>query len=130
MFFLVLAVVAVSFEAVAAINRTVTTGLERNLSGNATAIANYVVHLTLVLRMTAVCAASLAAAWFVLKTFFCKELLFRSRESEFCATIAAAKCFVFVHIKYLQSFLPILMCHKVVSSIRTSVRWLRRNNLV
>lgn len=92
-------------EAVAAIDRTVAAGTERNLSLNTASGAGYVMHFALLEATTtaateatarvatvlcfASCTAIRATAWLVGEAFLSKEVLLRSGEYELGATVAA-----------------------------------------
>jgi len=85
-------------EAVAAIHGTVTARTERNLGFLAAGSASSRMHFALVVSAAATesttglfagCSASRATAGFIGETLFRKEVLFRSRENEFGAAIAA-----------------------------------------
>ena len=94
-------------EAIAAVDRTIATGLEGHLGGDAAAIANHVIHLALAaVVVPAVGTAAGATARLVLEAFFSVELLFRSGEGEFGAAFAASKGFVGVHSMYLLIYSP------------------------
>jgi hypothetical protein len=103
---------AVFGVAVAAVNRTIATGTERNLRRDATLSTDSFVHFTLgTIGTTGALFTSSttgrATTGFVLKTFFCIELLFRRGENEFSAALAASQGFVFVHLGILlRAFLP------------------------
>ena len=92
-----------TIEAITAIYRAIATWLERNLCRYAAAVADYFVHLTITTAsattLTALCAASGATAWLVLKAFLGIEILFRCGKYEFCAALTARQGFVFVHGK-------------------------------
>ena len=94
----------VGFEALTAVDRTVSAGLEGNLSGTAAAIADHVIHLTLAavavatVLLTAGGTAGRAAAGLILEALFCIEFLFTCGESEFLAAILANQYFVFKHL--------------------------------
>ena len=85
---------AIPLETVAAVDRTVATGLERHLRGRSAAIADDFVHLAVttvgVLAVAAGATASGAAARFILEALVSKELLLGRRENELGATIAAS----------------------------------------
>lgn len=91
----------VALEAITAVDRTVSTGLEGHLSGSAAAIADYFVHLTVrtagVLAVAAGRTATGATAGLVLESLVRKELLFRSGKYEFGAAVTAGKGLVFKH---------------------------------
>lgn len=86
-------------EAVTAIHRTVTAGLEGDLRGGATFIADHVVHLALAAMAvaTAVGTAGGATAGLILEAFFGVEGLLGAREGEFGAALAAGEGFVGIH---------------------------------
>ena len=93
---------ALAVEAVAAIYRTVSAGLEGNLGGDAAAVAYHFVHLTLATVTTAAGRAALgtaagATARLVLEALLGVELLLGSGEHEFGATLAASQYLVFIH---------------------------------
>ena len=93
----------VGFEALTAVDRTVSAGLEGNLSGTAAAIADHVIHLTLAavavatVLLTAGGTAGRAAAGLILEALVGVELLLGSGEHELVATLAANQSLVFVH---------------------------------
>ena len=90
-------------KAVSAINRTIAAWTERNLGLNTTSCAGYVMHFallettaataeaaaTIVVLLLTSCTAVRATAWLVGETFLSEEVLLRSCENEFGATIAA-----------------------------------------
>ena len=85
----------VGFEALTAVDRTVTAGLERNLGGLAAAVADHIIHLTLAATVVAVLgttrgAAGGAAAGLVLEALVSIELLLRSGENELGAALTAS----------------------------------------
>jgi len=104
---LVLAALTIALEALAAVNGTIATGLERHLCGGAATVADYFVHLTLatvgVLRGTARGTASGATTGLVLKALVGEKLLFAGGEYELCATVTAGQRFVLIHDGYLQN---------------------------
>jgi len=89
-------------EAVAAVNRTVGTGLEGNLAGFAAACAGCVIHLTVAAAATgrallAGGAAVLAALGFIGEALFCVEFLLAGGEGEAGSAIFADDGFVAEH---------------------------------
>ena len=94
---------AVTGKAVTAVNRTITAGLEGNLRGGATFIADYIIHLAFTAVVAAVAvaatirAAAGATAGLILEAFFSVEGLLRTGEEEFGAALAAGQGFVGVH---------------------------------
>lgn len=97
-----IAALTIGLEAGAAIDRTVSAGLERNLSGLAAAIADHIIHLALAtigatIRLTTSRAASGAAAGLILEALVSIKLLFRRGEHEFCAALTANQSLVFEH---------------------------------
>ena len=102
---ILVAALTLRLEACAAVNRTVTAGLERHLSGLAAAIADHIVHLALAtvgatIGLTAGCTASRATAGLILEALVSIELLLGSGENEFCAALTAYQSLVFEHGKY------------------------------
>ena len=103
-FAILVAALTLCLEAGAAVNRTITAGLERNLGVLATAIADYIVHLTLATIVAAVlgatgCAACGATAGLILEALISIELLLGSGENEFCVALTANQSLVFEHGK-------------------------------
>ena len=97
-----IAALALCLEAGAAVNRTITAGLERNLGVLAAAVANHIIHLTLATVGAAIClttgsTACRATAGLVLETLVSIELLLGSGENEFCAALTANQSLVFEH---------------------------------
>jgi hypothetical protein len=89
-------------EALAAIYRSVLTGLERYTSLAAAACANSSEHLARSLcAALASCTAVLASLGLMLKALFSVELLLAGSENELIAAVLTYQCLVFVH-----SFLP------------------------
>ena len=91
-----------SSEAVAAINRAIITGFERNLAGIAALCANCTVHLTgaaIATRVVAFAciATGLATLGFIRKALLCKKLLLAGGESELLSAIFADDGFVVKH---------------------------------
>ena len=89
-------------EAVAAVNRTVGTGLERNLAGFAAACAGCVIHLTVAAATTgralfAGRTAILAALGLIGETLFRVEFLLAGGEGEALSAIFADDGFVAEH---------------------------------
>ena len=80
-------------EAVAAVNRTVGTGLEGNLAGFAAACAGCVIHLTVAAAtgraLLAGSAAVFAALGFIGEALFCVEFLLAGGEGEALSAIFA-----------------------------------------
>jgi hypothetical protein len=92
------------FEALSAVDRLISTRLERNLCGAATVGAHGVIHLTeaIASAITAITIALVGPAGratgrLILKTLLCKESLFGASKYEFGATIPAGQGFVGVH---------------------------------
>ena len=97
-----IAALALGLEAGAAIDRTVSAGLERHLSGLTATVADHIVHLALAtvgatVRLTAGGTASRATAGLILEALVSIELLFRSGENEFRAALTANQSLVFEH---------------------------------
>lgn len=92
---------AVALEALAAVHRTVATGLEGHLGGSAATIADDFIHLTIattgILAVAAGTAARWATAGLILEPLVSKELLLGRGENELGAAIPAGKGFVFKH---------------------------------
>ena len=119
---------AVTGKAITAVNRTITAGLEGNLRGGATFIADYIIHLAFTAVVAAVAvaatirAAAGATAGLILEAFFSVEGLLRTGEEEFCAALAAGKGFVGIHASHVP---PLIMskpmCFKLVPWFHTSV---------
>lgn len=89
-------------EAIAAVDGTVVTGLERNLAGLAALAANRVEHLPVTAAATgrislASVAASLAALGLVAEALLGEELLLLNCESELLTAVLAYDCFVLKH---------------------------------
>ena len=95
-----LVLVAVGFEASAAVHRTIALGLEGHLSGGAAAVADHFEVLTLaavgVLGATG-STALVATGGIVLEALVSEELLLRGGEHEFLAAITAYESLVFKH---------------------------------
>jgi len=89
----------VAGEAVTAVHRTITAGLEGDLRGGATFITDHIVHLTLAAMAVAaaVGTAGGATAGLILEAFFGVEGLLGAREGEFGAALAARQGFVGIH---------------------------------
>ena len=89
------------FEALAAIDGTISAGLEGHLGLTAAAVADHGEHLpggTAVAVLGTTCsAASRSAARLILEALLSKELLLAGRENEFVAAVTAGQGFVFVH---------------------------------
>ena len=100
----------VTSEAIAAHDRTVGTGLERNLTGPATLCTNRIVHLAgCIITVAAVAgtaigvtltsdAAGFAALRFIREAFLGEKLLFVGCEGEFLSAIFADDGLVVVHL--------------------------------
>ena len=111
-------------EASTAVNRTITAGLERNLSVLTAAIADHVEHLTLAtgsaaVLCTASCAARGATAGLILEALISVELLLRSGENELGAALTASQSLVFEHGIYPPKYVAHTMiafdaesCHR------------------
>ena len=91
-------------EAIAAVDRLVAAGLERNLAGLAAFRADRVVHPALAVEAAAVVArmllcisASLAALRLIGESFFGVELLLVGSEDELLSAVLADDGFVAVH---------------------------------
>lgn len=118
---------AVTGKAVTAVNRTITAGLEGNLRGGATFIADYIIHLAFTAVVAVAVAATIraaagATARLILEAFFSVESLLRTGEEEFGAALAAGKGFVGIHASHVP---PLIMskpmCFKLVPWFHTSV---------
>ena len=97
-------VLTLRFEAVAAVHRTISAGLERNLGFASAAVADYGVHLpgsaaVAVLGLAGV-AAGFAPAGLILEALFGVEFLFAGRENKFVSAVTAGQSLVFVHGSY------------------------------
>ena len=97
-------VLALRFEALAAVHGTIATGLEGHLGGAAAAIADHFVHLTG--RVAAILGAAGstaggAAAGLILEALFGEESLLAGGENEFVAAVTAGQGLVFIHGKNL-----------------------------
>jgi hypothetical protein len=94
-------VLALRFEALTAVDGTISAGLERYLGLTAAAVTDHGEHLpggtTVAVLSTAGSAAGRAAARLVLEALLSKELLLAGRENEFVAAVTAGQGFVFVH---------------------------------
>ena len=89
------------FEALTAVHRAVSSGLEGNLGFASAAIADHGEHLpgsssVTVLRTTG-STAGRAAAGLVLEALLREKFLFAGRENEFVAALTAGQGLVFVH---------------------------------
>ena len=97
------AILALRVEAGAAIDRTVSAGLERNLGGLSATVADHIVHLALSTSTAVVRAASRtasgAATGLILEALVGIELLLRSGENKFRAALTANQGLVFKHGK-------------------------------
>jgi hypothetical protein len=88
--------------AVAAINRSVVAGLERNLRFFSASCACGREELTGGLGRIFLCvAAGLASLRLVLEALFSIEFLFSGCENEFRSAILAYQCLVLIHVCYL-----------------------------
>ena len=91
-------------EAVAAVNRTVFSGLEGNLAGCTALSANSLEHLagssSLIAASCSLASvtAALAALGLVGEAFFCVKCLFIGGENEFYTAVLTSKSFVVVHL--------------------------------
>ena len=95
------ALALVVLEAVAAVDGTVVSGLERDLGGRPALRADRVKHLTVVAACGfAACAAVLAANGFVLESLLRVKLLLAGRKDEFLTAILAYQCFVLEHLDF------------------------------
>ena len=94
-------VLALRFEALTAVDGTISTGLERNLGLAAAAVADHGVHLAggtaIAVLGTTGSAAGRAAARLILEALLSEELLLAGRENEFVAAVTAGQGLVFVH---------------------------------
>ena len=110
---LVVSAVAIALEALAAIHGAVALGLERHLSGGSAAVADDFVVLAIrtagVVAVAASHTAVVAAGRIVLEALLGEELLLRSGEHEFLATVAADKRFVFKHDRF-PSIILVMFC--------------------
>ena len=100
----------VASEAIAAHDRTVGAGLERNLTGFSALCANRIVHLAgCIVAVSAIAgtasgcaltsdAAGFATLRFVRKTFFGEKLLLVGSKGEFLSAIFADDGLVVVHL--------------------------------
>ena len=117
---------AVTGKAITAVNRTITAGLEGDLRGGATFIADHIIHLAFAAVAMVVAAtiraAAGATAGLILEAFFSVEGLLRTGEEEFGAALAAGKGFVGIHASHVP---PLIMskpmCFKLVPWFHTSV---------
>jgi hypothetical protein len=123
-------VAIVATETVAAVNRPVTAGTEGDLGFLATLRTGRRMHLPSLLKATATattaavstsgvllfagCPAIGAAAGFIGKTLFSKEVLFGGTEGEVLIAVSTGQCLILVHgktsseiISYLLSSLSI-----------------------
>jgi len=92
---------ALRLEALTAVNRTVSAGLEGHLRFCSATIADYGEHLTgssIAVLGTASCSAGRAAAGLILEAFLGEEFLLTRRENEFVAAVTAGQSLVFVHL--------------------------------
>ena len=94
-------VLTLCFEAVTAVHRAVSAGLEGNLGFAAAAIADHGEHgpgsiAVAVLGLAGV-TACLAAAGLILEALFSVEFLFAGGEDEFVSAVTASQSLVFVH---------------------------------
>ena len=94
-------VLALCFEAVAAVHGTISAGLEGNLGFASAAIADHGEHLpgstTVAVLGTTGRAAGGAAAGLVLEALLSKEFLLTGRENELIAAVTTGQSLVFVH---------------------------------
>ena len=94
-------VLALRFEALTAVHRPISTGLERNLRLAAASVADHGIHLagsTVVAVLGAMRGtAGLAAAGLILEALLSEKFLFARGENEFVAAVPAGQGFVFVH---------------------------------
>ena len=92
-------------EALTAVDRLVTAGLEGHLGGAAASVTNCIIELAgaiiasvvPAIAIAAIRAAGRAAARLVGEALFSKESLLRSGKGEFGATVAADQSFVSIH---------------------------------
>ena len=94
-------VLALSLEAVTAVHRTVSAGLEGHLGLAAAAVADHGIHLAgssaVAVLGTARSAAGRAAAGLILEALLREKFLLTGRENEFVAAVPAGQSLVFVH---------------------------------
>ena len=94
-------VLTLCFEAVTAVNRTVSAGLERNLGLASAAVANHGEHgprrAAVAVLCTTCSAAGRAAGRLILETLLGEKFLLARRENEFVSAVTASKSLVFVH---------------------------------
>ena len=92
---------ALSVEALTAVNGTISAGLEGNLGLAAAAVADHGEHLAggtaVAVLGTARSTASRAAAGLILEALLRKEFLFAGRENELVAALTAGQGLVLVH---------------------------------
>jgi len=85
---------AVTLEAVTAVNGAIAARLERYLRGGAASVTNDFVHLPFaaigVLAVAPGTTARGAAAWLVLEALVGEKLLFGGRKDKFSATVTAS----------------------------------------
>ena len=114
----VLLSVALSFEALAAVNRSVAAGLECELSLAAALRANSEIVLTLAsLSIFLLVAASLAALRLVLETLFSIELLLARCKDEFLSAISACEGYVFINDLFSIFYFYFVFTHVFISSL-------------
>ena len=94
-------VLALCFEAVAAVHGTISAGLEGNLGFASAAVADHGEHgpgssAVAVLGLAGV-TAGLAAPGLVLEALLGVELLFAGGKDELVSAVTAGQCLVFVH---------------------------------
>ena len=89
------------FEALSAVNGTISAGLERNLGFAAAAVTDHSVHLagstTVAVLGTTGSAAGGAAAGLILEALLREKFLFAGRENKFVAALTAGQGLVLVH---------------------------------
>jgi hypothetical protein len=95
------ALALVVLEAVAAVDGTVVSGLERDLGGRPALCADRIEHLAVVAACgLAAGAAIFAADRLVLEPFLRVKLLLAGRKDEFLTAILAYQCFVLEHLDF------------------------------
>ena len=97
-------ILTLCFEAVTAVYRPISAGLERNLGFASAAVADHGEHLpgstaVAVLGLAGV-TAGLAPTGLVLEALLGVEFLFTGREDKFVSAVTAGQSLVFVHGSY------------------------------
>lgn len=85
-------------KTIAAINRTIIPGLERNFAGTSTGSASGIKHFPLwpPAVFTGI-SARFASLWFIGKSFFLKKILFACCEYKLLAAVFTCDCFVLMN---------------------------------